>query len=93
MWRRLSKVNQIVQRSKDNVDQYYQFQKSEIIKAEQLMKDKYGTLYQIPEPMNIHCFLEGLKNDSIKQKLYTEELTTWEEYYHRASLLEQSSPN
>ena len=58
LWRRLSKVNRIVQRSKDNVDQYYQFQKSKIIKAEQLMKDKYGTLYQIPEPMNIHRFLK-----------------------------------
>ena len=54
------------------------------------MKDKYGTSYQIPEPMNIHRFLEGLKNDSIKQKLYTEELTTWEDYFYRASLLEQS---
>ena len=79
-WKRLGQFERIVQRPRDNVDQFYQYLKSQMNKAEHLMKDEDNSVYAILEQMKIHRFLEGLKSKDIKDKLYSESYDTLEEY-------------
>ena len=93
MWKKLDRLGRIVQRPRDNIDQYYQYQVSEIRKTEKLVKDTNGVNFLIPMQMKIHRFIEGLKNKDIKEKLYIEKFDTLEQYFERAVILEQSNPN
>ena len=92
-WRRLNRIGRISQRGRANVDQYYSYFISEIEKTELVIKDSDNADYKIPVQMNIHRFIEGLKSDDIKDKLYTESFATLEEYYIRAVKLKQGNPN
>ena len=75
MWKKSDRLIRIVQRPRDNIDQYYQFQVSENNKTEKLIKDTKGVDFIIPIQMRIHKFIEGLRNNDIREKLYIENLT------------------